>query len=188
MRVPLSLALFGFLAACGAEGPVQPNLTPPLNPGLSRQDLATVPESSSKWSFHVVATDPVTLGLDDVAVTPSGMTLYQGYVNRFDMTGDLVGYLWFDGDVHVNGRTGDGRTLSRPMTYEIQESRFGMSGTFECVGTFKLVGFPGPGWLQYGNVTGCHGTGDFEGMKMKGYSSNENYAGTWTHDAWGEIW
>jgi hypothetical protein len=39
--------------------------------------------------------------------------------------------------------------------------------------------------------TGCHGTGEFEGMRMRAWISNEADPGTGgdtVYDLWGEIW
>ncbi|HZD04655.1 MAG TPA: hypothetical protein VE173_07050, partial [Longimicrobiales bacterium] len=105
-------------------------------------------------------------GIDALRSTPSGIDHYSGYVNRFDMTGDLVGHWWFQGTVHWNTRSGKVTDFSRPVLVEINASALGKVGTFECVGSFHIRDYPGPDYVQEGNVTGCHGTGDFEGMKM----------------------
>lgn len=66
-------------------------------------------------------------------------------------------------------------------------------GTFECTATLKIENFlldpyPGPDFIQYGNFSGCRGTGDFAGMKMKGYGSNQPNPGIFIYWFWGEMW
>jgi hypothetical protein len=128
----------------------------------------------------------------EVRTSEGGVSVYTGYVNRFEMTGDLVGYWEFQGDVHIDGKSGKGRSVAHPAVFEIESSEMGKSGTFECAASFKIEGFsvvnwPGDNFLQEGNLRGCEGTGGFEGMRLRAYSSNAAYLGTWTHDMWGEI-
>ena len=188
MQRLLFLPLLGFLIACGDVNPMQPG----DDPGITEETLSTMtsqePGENAKWSIHAMANNPVLQGLDDFWTTPSGIAHYSGYINRFDMGGDLTGYVYFMGDVHTNTRSLKGRTMARPFFFDIRSSVMGKIGTFACVGTFKILGFPGPEYVQYGNVTGCQGTGDFAGMSMKGYTSNELNPGTDLYDFWGEIW
>ncbi len=67
----------------------------------------------------------------------------------------------------------------------------GMTGTFDCTSSFKIENFPTSDFTQVGLFTGCHGTGDFEGMNLWAYVSNEDHPGlgdTATHDFHGVIW
>jgi len=188
MRKLLCLVLLGSAVACEDGNPMQPQGEPVVEKGPIPAAASQDPGENAKWSIHALANNAVLQGLDDFWTTPSGIAHYSGYVNRFDMWGDLNGYAWFIGDVHSNTRLLKGRTIARPFLLEVHSSVMGKAGTFECVGTFKLLGVPGPEYVQYGNLTACQGTGDFEGMMMKGYTSNELNPGTDLYDLWGEIW
>jgi len=188
MRKLVFLPLLTLALACGDGNPLQPDDQASLTPEQPDLMVSQAPGQNAKWSFHAVADNPAFQGLDDAWTTPSGVDHYSGYVNRFDIWGDLVGYWWFQGDVHLNTRNGKARTISRPVLVEIWESGLGKAGAFECVGTFKIEDRFTEDFIQYGNMTGCHGTGDFEGMKMNAYVTNENDPGTSTYQLWGEIW
>jgi hypothetical protein len=63
-------------------------------------------------------------------------------------------------------------------------------GTFDCTATGTIEDYlpPDYAFLQYGSLTGCHGTGDFEGMHMKGRFTNEANPGIGDYDFWGVLW
>jgi len=188
MRKLALLSLLILALACGDGNPLQPDDQASLTSDQPGLVVSQAPGQNAKLSIHAMAGNPVLQGLDDFWTTPSGIAHYSGYVNRFDMWGDLTGSAWFIGDVHSNTRSAKGVTMARPFFFHVTSSVMGKVGTVECVGTFRLLGYPGPEFVQYGNLTGCHGGGDFEGMSMKGYTSNELQPGTGTYDIWFEIW
>jgi hypothetical protein len=99
----------------------------------------------------------------------------------------LTGFWYFIGDYILDLKSGKGGSRARPALFVIEESALG-TGYFECVATAKIEGFTGLEYIQYGNFAGCHGFVDFEGMRMKGYLSNEANPGTDIYDMWGEVW
>lgn len=106
MRKLVFLPLLTLALACGDGNPLQPDDQASLTPEQPDLMVSQAPGQNAKWSFHAVADNPAFQGLDDAWTTPSGVDHYSGYVNRFDIWGDLVGYWWFQGDVHLNTRNG----------------------------------------------------------------------------------
>jgi hypothetical protein len=184
---PFLLILF----ACGDSHPIQPD---DLLLGISEEPTLAVsqdPGANPKWEFTSTQTfvGPVEEG--DVRINPAGMMFGDGLINEFAVTGTLggeplEGLSYFIGDYRLNQNDGKARARSRPGLWVITESALGV-GTFECVMTTKIEDFFS-GIVQYGNITGCHGTGDFEGMRMKAYTTNEANPGIPIYATWGEIW
>jgi hypothetical protein len=185
------LPLLALVFACADGNPMQPD--DPL-PSLSDQPTLAVsekPAANPKWEFS--ATLPFLGPVDpgEIRVNPAGILFAEGIVNEFGVDGTLDGEpltgLWyFIGDYVFNQNEGTGRSRARPVLWVIEESALG-EGTFECVGTFKIENAL-TRMIQYGNITGCHGTGDFAGMRMKAYTTNENTPFPFIYEAWGEIW
>jgi hypothetical protein len=67
-----------------------------------------------------------------------------------------------------------------------------MAGTFACNASFKIENFPTDETIQYGTVGGCDGEGDFEGMRLRYYVTNEANPGMGgpgtIYDFRGKIW
>jgi len=106
-------------------------------------------------------------------VTPSGVIHGTDLVNEWAVAGDLVGRWYFMGKYHINTGTGAGRSVTIPAWFEIQSSKWGMTGTFECNASFRIENFPTDAFIQYGTVGGCRGAGDFAGMNLRYYVTNE---------------
>ena len=132
-----------------------------------------------------------TLEPGEARISPSGVIHTTGLVNEWAMHGDLVGPWYFVGKYVLNPKTGTGRSISIPIWFEIQDSKWGMTGTFECNATFKIEGYP-DAFTQSGNLAGCHGSGDFEGMNLWSRVNNEAHPGLGgpetIYDFHGVIW
>jgi hypothetical protein len=190
MKKLVAFSTFALLLACG-DGLVTPDQGPAAELGLP--DAAAVQsllglEPGEKWSFASQLTFVGTVDPGDQQVNAGGVLHIRGLVNEFAMTGDLVGSWFFQGDAHINLNDGRGRSIASPALLEITSPGV---GTFECPATGKLEFFPTDDFIQYGNHSGCHGTGDFEGLRMRAWISNEANPGTGgdtVYDLWGEIW
>ncbi len=188
------LPLLLFALACGDGNLLQPDQNMGITPHGPPTVLAADHHAVEKWTFQ---TDVTFVGpvIGDLTphVTPSGV-IHAGYtVNHFRMDSeDIVGDWYFKGKYHINMENGKGRSIGGTILGEITWSKIGKVGTFECVGAYKIENYPDPAaFIQYGNVSGCQGTGDFEGMKMKGYLTNEANPGlgfATIYDFTGEIW
>ncbi len=65
-----------------------------------------------------------------------------------------------------------------------------MTGMFECNATFKIEGYP-DSFTQSGNLAGCQGSGDFEGMHLWSHLDNKAHPGLFDvaiYDFHGVIW
>ena len=171
--------MVGLIAACTDA------LTPrPADELLAPAQLELALANGQKWHFEAVLTFIGTVEPGDVRVTPSGIIFGTDLINAFEMTGDLEGVWYFIGKFRANPRDGRGRSIAMPVLLELTSPGI---GTFECSATGKIEGFPLE-IIQYGNQTGCHGTGDFEGMKMRARFTNEANPGIATYELIGEMW
>jgi hypothetical protein len=121
----------------------------------------------------------------DTRLSHSGVLHGTDLVNEFAMAGDLEGTWFFQGKYHINLNNGKGHSIVGPSLLVITSPG---TGTFECHGSAKIEHFGTSEQIQYGSGVGCHGTGDYEGMRMKSLISNEANPGTSIYDLWGEIW
>lgn len=191
-RALLPILLFSL--ACGDGNLLQPEADLAVTGDPPGTVVTADKASGEKWAFQtdVIFVGPV-VGDPDPNITPSGV-LHAGYtVNKFRMeSDDLIGDWYFMGKYHINMENGSGRSIGATIRGEITWSKIGKVGTFDCVGSYKIENYPDPtAFIQYGNVSGCTGTGDFEGMKMKGYLTNEAVPGlgfATIYDFTGEIW
>jgi len=187
MRKVLFLPSFPLLFACADGTPLQPD----LQEGQRLLSVAQSPGPDGGWSFQTdaVLVGPVEPGT--TRATPSGVMHIDGVVNESAMTGDLNGSWFFIDKFHAFSKQARGRSIPSPVLIVITESDLG-SGIFECAGSFKFENYPDfETFIQYGNVSGCHGTGDFAGMRMKAYLTNEADPGlgfVTTYDFSGKIW
>lgn len=190
MKKLVAFSTFALLLACG-DGLVAPGQDRAseldISDARAAQSLLDL-EPGEKWAFASQLTLVGTVDAGDQRVNAGGILHIDGLINEFAMTGDLVGSWFFQGQGHINLNNGRGRSVSSPALLVIASPGV---GTFECPATGKLEFFPTADFIQYGNHTGCHGTGDFEGMRMRAWISNEANPGTGgdtIYDLWGEIW
>ena len=154
----------------------------PLSELIASQDARGA--GADKWQFEATLTFIGTLEPEEIRITPSGVIHGTDLVNAFEMTGDLEGTVYFIGKYHLNPKTGMGGSVAAPNLIEITSPG---QGAFECRSSYKLEGFP-TAVVQYGVLTGCAGSGDFAGMRMKAWTSNEANPGVYVYEFVGEIW
>lgn len=179
MRTLTALPLLVLAAACADAGMVQP--VPEDSPDLVLLADAPGTKVPGGWEFFTQVTFVGTLEPGETRITPSGVMHVKDLVNLWLMNGDLNGSWYFQGDVNLNLNNGMGRSRSLPMLAVIEASPWG-TGTFECNASFKVENYP-DAFTQSGVISGCHGTGDFEGKRMKGYLTNEANPGFGGPDA-----
>jgi hypothetical protein len=181
-----------FLAlACGDGNPIQPDDAPSVTTDQPTLAVSREPGANPKWDLTATATFVRQVDPAEMRINPAGMMFGTGLINEFAVSGELAGQpiegLWyFIGDYRLNSNNGKGLSQARPVLWVITSSALG-EGAFECVGTFKIEHFF-TGIIQYGTVTGCHGSGAFEGMKLNSYVTNEANPGSFVYAFWGEIW
>ncbi len=158
------------------------SLVDPLVDLTAAQPAASA--SAEKWQFEATATFVGTLQPEEVRITPSGVIHGTDLVNEFEVTGDLEGTFYFIGKYHINSRNGKGRSIPFPALLEITSPG---SGAFECRGSTKIEGFPAE-LVQYGTLAGCTGRGDYDGMSMKVWLTNEANPGINVYAFNGEVW
>ncbi len=185
MRRTGALSVIALLAACAEGTVVQPEVAGPPEPALAAA-YSQIPNVPGGMEFTAIITHVSVIDPGVTHVTPSGVIHVSGIVNEWAMTGDLSGPFYFIGGYQIDPKTGMGRSVGKPVVFEIQASRWGMVGSFTCNGAFRIENFPAI--TQYGTAAGCHGTGDFEGMLLKAYISNEANPGGIAYDAYGVIW
>ena len=186
-----SLLLFAF--ACTDANMVQPEPDPSVNPALSADPFSNV-HGGMEFTAQMVFVG--TVNPADLHITPSDVWHGSGLANEFQLTGDIEGLGYFQGDYHINTNNGKGRSISQPSLTVIEGSTWGMTGTFVCNNTSRIQDFSltdPETMMQAGNMTGCLGTGDFEGMRMNVRLSNEANPGNGGaevtfYDFWGVIW
>ncbi len=167
------------LVALDAATPGEPQLT-------TINGRFTAPKAGWKFQAQLVFTGPIAAG--EMSMTPSGVMHVTGAINAFDIIGDLEGSNTFNGNYHIDTKTGRGGAINLHGTFELTSPGV---GTFECGGSsFRIEGYlpPAYAFVQSGNMAGCNGTGAFEGMHMKGQFTNEGDPGSSTYDVWGVIW
>lgn len=188
MRRHAALSIVALTLACG-EGPFAPAAGPQSgNTPSSLEPSPAAPQplaAAEKWEFSVVLTFVGTVEPGDTRITPSGVLHGTDLINEFQMTGDLEGSWFFIGKYHINLNDGVGRSIASPILVVVTSPGV---GTFECEASAKLEYYPTADFIQHGNVRGCHGTGDYEGMSMRAYVTNEAAPGTDTYQMWGEMW
>ena len=191
MRRLALLSVLVLAAACPEVPVVQPVLDGPAADAVVTADRFAQVNGGLQFSVEVrfVGTvEPATLH-----PVQSEVLHGRGVVNEWSVEGDMSGPWYFIGDYKVNPKNGMGRSIAAPALFIVEESKWGMTGTWECRNSFKIENWPDPrAFIQYGNLTGCHGTGAFEGMKMKGRMTNEDHPGLGDaltiYDFWGVIW
>jgi len=114
-------------------------------------------------------------------VTPSGILHLSEVDNGFFVTGDVVGYSHAYGGARVDTRTGQGNG-SGTLHYDLTEPGV---GALDCTWHSKLYNFPGP-FVQYSEMV-CHGSGYFDGWKMKVSGNNEANPGVGIYTATAEV-
>ena len=191
MRIIAFLSGLALFVGCADAGLVQPEAEVSLSPVM-----AAAPAGSIKNGMEFVSTLQFVRTVEAGAIrdTPGVMQHGLDWVNEFRMEGDLEGFWYFQGDYHANLKTGAGRSIAKPALIDIQSSRWGMIGTFECnlSAKWEYLDLSDPlssTQIQYGNTTGCKGSGDFAGMRMNAYFTNEASPGfLGIYDFSGVIW
>jgi hypothetical protein len=189
MRRLFSLPLLALAFACSDGNP----LLPDDEAFFTSESLIVshAPGQNAKWSFHSEVTFVGPVGEPVIPrPTPSGVLHSDGLYNEFEMNGDLNGSWFFIGKAQANPKNGMGRSLGALILVDITGSDLGV-GTFECKTSAKIENYPDfATFIQYGNVTGCKGTGAFEGRQMKAYVTNKDHPGliTGVYEFSGEIW
>jgi hypothetical protein len=182
MRKLVLFTLLPLFVACGDATVVQPDaiLTP-------ADELAEVAASAqvakdARWEveFFIAFKDMLQPGepfgnpespvfhLKNIGVE----WFLSGTLRTAEGEGPVSGLFYFFGDVTTNTANGRGVQRGHSIRFVIDESPVGV-GTFECRSTFTQK--PGEGGVPVisGLVTGCHGTGVFEGMRMKLSGANQ---------------
>jgi len=162
----------------------------PPGKGFSPTAMAQSAAANVKQDFHVQVFFTRTVEAGGVRVNSAGIVFGYDLINEFETVGDLNGFWYFQGKYKANPKNGKGLSITSPALWVINESEWG-TGTFECNNSFRMKNWPTDDFLQYGNLTGCTGTGDFEGMKLRGFVSNESDPGLFVdsvYEIWGEIW
>ena len=184
MRTLIAPTLLVLAAACADAGMLQP--VPEDSPDLVLTADAPGMKVPGGWEFVATATFLGTVEPGEIRVTPSGVIHVKDLVNEFRMEGNLNGYWYFQGDYNLNPNTGMGRSRALPALFVIEASAVGV-GTFECNSSFKIEDFS-TALVQYGVTSGCVGTGDFAGKRLKGFSTNEANPGVFVYELRGVIW
>lgn len=182
MRTLVYLSALALVSACSDSGILEPAADATLSPVVA---LAPQEGVNGAMEFTGTLTLNQTVNMGDLRVTPSGVWHGTGLVNEFVMEGDLEGFWYFQGKYQVNTSNGKGRSIANPALVVVTGSTWGLTGSFECNFSAKIEAF-GAAQLQYGNMTGCPGTGDFEGMKMNGRFAQR--PGETVFDFRGVIW
>jgi len=184
MRTLIALSLLVLAAACADAGMLQP--VPEDSPDLVLLADAPGTKVPGGWEFVATATFLGTVEPGEIRVTPSGVIHVKQVINEFGMEGDLEGYWYFQGDYNLNPKTGMGRSRALPALFVIEASAVGV-GTFECNNSFKIEDLS-TAIVQHGVTSGCLGTGDFAGKRLKAFSTNEANPGVPVYQFRGVIW
>lgn len=173
MRTLAALTVLTLATACADAGIVQPepeSMDTPVSFDRA-MDMPGAMEFFSTFTF-VAERDPGV-----VHITPSGVRHRTGLVHEWAMVGDLTGPVFFEGNVNVNPSTGKGVAIGKPLWFNVQISKWEMTGTFACNNLGMLENYPAPDFTMHGHLSGCKGTGDFEGMNLWASFSNEDSPG-----------
>ena len=177
------LALLPILAlavACSDDGILQPE--PAAPPDVTAAALPVTPGNGG-WEFTAVATflGPVDPGT--IRITRGNVMHWDGMLNAFVLTGDLEGMEYWYGKANIALDHGTGPVLGQSVVFELTSPGV---GAFDCKTNGVLDDAFGPQSSLAGIVLACDGSGDFEGMHMKGRVANR--PGTYIYDLTGVIW
>jgi hypothetical protein len=95
-----------------------------------------------------------------------------GVLRTPEVEGPVSGSESFFGDVTLNYANARGSQRGHSTRFVVDESPVG-AGAWDCRATYVMEPYEGGGWVAWGQVTGCKGTGVFEGMNMKLFGTNE---------------
>ncbi|MDH3732194.1 MAG: hypothetical protein OEU54_01625 [Gemmatimonadota bacterium] len=127
-------------------------------------------------SFIAVMSFIQTIDPGLTQITPGNVLHTTGLVNEFALSGDLEGLAYFSGDFHNVLRTGNGPIVGG-IFFEISAPGV---GSFDCQTSASILrDFGTPDVTATGKISRCVGTGDYDGMGMKGTFSLRPDASTW---------
>lgn len=185
--VPIVLLTLAAFVGCTDGTMVQPE--PDLAVFASNFDNSQFANVNGGVEFQTRLNFVGPLAPGEVQVTPGGVMHVLGAANlfAFEEGGPLEGTWTFSGKWHMNMKTGKGKSINMDGLMVLTAPG---TGTFDCTVTGTLEGYLPPDYpfIQYGNFTGCRGTGDFAGMQMKGRFTNEANPGGGNYDFWGVMW
>ncbi len=147
--VPLVMLAF----ACNDSTLVQPDALMLAAPQAGR----------TVYEFDLIDVGPNDWGT--LRETPSGILHLWGYHFIYEAEGELEGFQHVYGRGRIDTNTGKGNA-SGTQLFELTKPGV---GTFECRWHSQIDGDAQHGWFY-----SCKGTGEFEGMKMKGESVTED--------------
>lgn len=128
------------------------------------------------WSFTTVASLLRAVDPGETRITPGNVLHTKGLVNEFELSGDLEGLVYFEGDLHNRLLAGNGPIIGVNF-YDVTAPQV---GTLTCrLNAVKLTGFGTPDVAATGKTTHCVGTGDYADKGMKGTLSLRSDATTW---------
>ena len=192
MRILATLPLLALIAACTDAGLVQPE--PESAPAPVAFDHATGAPLGVKPSYAFHASVDGLCGPAEGCSggtswsTPSGVLHGEGVTLRLVVAGELTGEAWVSFGYSINLRNGKG--VGRGVTVLFNLTDPG-SGSFECTaghGAFDGYMPPYFAFVEYTTYLGCHGSGDFDGMRMVFRMTNEANPGLGEYEGTARIW
>jgi hypothetical protein len=173
------LAILALAAACD-EGILQPEAAAP--PEVAAAAVPVTPANGG-WEFTTVATFAGAIDPGTTRITRGNIMHWDGILYAYVLTGDLEGMWYWSGKANVDLDRGTGVLQGELVIFDLTSPG---AGTFECRTLGHSEDTFGPQWSLGGPMMACHGSGDFEGMHMKGYGANR--PGEYVFDIRGVIW
>lgn len=179
--------VLALLVGCTDGGVLQPE--PDLATVAAVPDHSQFAKIQGGMAFQTRLNFVGPLDAGETWMTPGGIMHVLGAANLFQFQegGPLEGTWTFSGKWHLNTKTGKGKSIN---VDGISVLTVPGEGTFDCTVTGIIEDYlpPAYAFIQYGNFTGCQGTGELAGLHMKGRFSNESNPGIGDYDFWGVIW
>lgn len=167
MRKLVLLPVLTLALACSDTTFVEPPIEPEPGPSVVAAKVMTMAYNFEADIFWFCDAE---LGCGTDRVTPSGVAHGKGLEIGLISTGELVGELWVTADYNINMVNGTGIANASAV---LNLTSPGI-GSFECKGHAEFEGYSPPdfAYVEHLRYSGCKGSGDFEGKKMKFWADN----------------
>lgn len=176
MRKLLVLPLVALLSACADTSPVELPITPDLDAVAAPATAAATSYAFQVWrDWACGEADGCSFGTSHT--TPSDVIHGQGLVLHVSLVGGIVGEAWVTVAYNINFVNGKG-VANGTVEFDLAEPGV---GTFTCAAHAEFEDYAPPDWayVEHAVYSGCTGTGDFEGKRLKVWLDNEANPGSW---------
>jgi len=175
MRKLLLLPFLALVSACADGTPVELPITPNLDAVAAPAAAAAETYTFQAWrDWACGEADGCSPGTSHT--TPSEVTHGQGLVLHVSLVGGMVGEAWVTVRYNINFVNGKG-VANGTVEFDLTEPGV---GTFACAAHAEFEDYRAPWtYVEHAVYSGCTGTGDFEGKRMKVWLDNEANPGSW---------